>query len=175
MKISIGPYPKSHKTKRRVNVHIDKYDTWNMDATLALIIVPMLKQLKKTSHSFALVDDVDVPEELRSTNASPTKDPFDVDANGQKRWNWVLSEMIWAFEQCNKDWENKYHKGRIDFKHVPVDKDGNVVDEKDAKWFRLEHGPKHTATFDKEGYKKHQERMQRGYTLFGKYYHNLWD
>ena len=30
--------------ERDVDIHIHNYDTWNMDHTLALIIVPMLKQ-----------------------------------------------------------------------------------------------------------------------------------
>ena len=29
------------KRKRTVKIHIDKYDTWNMDGTMALIILPM--------------------------------------------------------------------------------------------------------------------------------------
>jgi hypothetical protein len=38
------------KRNRKVEVRIDKYDTWNMDKTLSLIIIPMLIQLKKTKH-----------------------------------------------------------------------------------------------------------------------------
>lgn len=48
MKVEIGPY----KEDRVVNIHIDKWDTWNMDHTLALIIVPMLKQLRDTNHGY---------------------------------------------------------------------------------------------------------------------------
>jgi len=33
---------------------------------------------------------------------------------------------------------------------------------------------KYTHWFDKEGYKKHQKRIQRGINLFSKYYQNLW-
>ena len=49
------------KTKRKIEVRIDKYDTWNMDNTLAHIILPMLKQLKETKHGSPLVDDEDLP------------------------------------------------------------------------------------------------------------------
>ena len=35
------------KQKRRVFVHIDNYDVWSMDSTLAYIILPMLKKLKE--------------------------------------------------------------------------------------------------------------------------------
>ena len=60
------------KRKRKIQVRIDKYDTWSMDVTLSYIIIPMLKQLKETKHSAADVDDKDVPKKLRSTS-SPKK------------------------------------------------------------------------------------------------------
>jgi hypothetical protein len=52
-------------------VKIDRWDTWSMDSTLADIILPMLKQLKKTNHGAPYVDDEDVPYELKSINDSP--------------------------------------------------------------------------------------------------------
>jgi hypothetical protein len=42
MKVYIGPYKKT-SDERKIDVRIDKYDTWNMDSTLAYIILPMLK------------------------------------------------------------------------------------------------------------------------------------
>ena len=39
-----------HKRKRKIKIRIDNYDIWNMDYTLSLIIVPMLKELKNTKH-----------------------------------------------------------------------------------------------------------------------------
>ena len=47
--------------KQKINVRIDKHDTWSMDHTLAHIILPMLKQLKETKHGAPNVDDEDVP------------------------------------------------------------------------------------------------------------------
>lgn len=91
------------KKKRRVIVKIDNYDTWSMDHTLSYIIVPMLKQLKETKHGAPYVDDKDVPKELRSTSAAPKENDWDVDANHFKRWDWVLDEMIWSFEQKLSD------------------------------------------------------------------------
>ena len=61
MKVYIGRYPKDPNKEQKVNVQIDKWDTWNMDATLAHIIVPMLKQLKATKHGAPYVADEDVP------------------------------------------------------------------------------------------------------------------
>lgn len=134
------------KRAQTIKVRIDKYDTWGMDHTLAPIILPMLKQLHKTKHGSPWVDDEDVPEELRSTNAPPLteeqKNIGDVDNNFAKRWDWVLEEMIWAFEQ--------------------------KVDQNSDDRFYLDE-------FDKDGYDVWQKRKTNGFKLFGKYYENLWD
>jgi hypothetical protein len=86
------------RKKRKIKVQIDPWDTWNMDHTLALIILPMLKQLRKESNGAPLVDDVDVPVGLRKSSAPPTENPWDADANHFRRWDWVMGEMIAAFE-----------------------------------------------------------------------------
>lgn len=167
------------KRKRTVKVRIDHYDTWNMDGTLAYIILPMLKQLQATSHGSPLVDDEDVPEGLglRSTEAKPKENEWDTDDNHFKRWEWVLSEMIWAFEQMQPDydWDAQYHKGVIDLAWKPVDKEGNEVTKEDAKMYQMEKGPKDTHEFDQEGYMAHSKRIDNGLALFGKYYRGLWD
>jgi hypothetical protein len=86
------------KKKRKVKVHIDKYDTWSMDHTLAYIILPMLKQLRDTKHGSPMVDDEDLPPHMRHTNLTP-EDPWGGDNWVHYKWDWVLNEMIWAFEQ----------------------------------------------------------------------------
>jgi molybdopterin molybdotransferase len=48
-------------------------------------------------------DDIDVPEELRSTSAPPKENEYDTDANHFARWDWVMDEMIFAFEYQLKD------------------------------------------------------------------------
>ena len=54
-----------NKIERKIKVRIDPYDTWSMDGTLALIILPMLKQLKATKHGSPESDLEDVPEHMR--------------------------------------------------------------------------------------------------------------
>jgi hypothetical protein len=94
---------KLNSNSRKVKVKIDYYDTWSMDHTLALIILPMLKQIKATKHGSAMVEDKDVPKHLRSTSAPPKKNEWDLDENVHPRWEWVLDEMIWTFEQLASD------------------------------------------------------------------------
>jgi len=139
-------------------VKIDYWDTWSMDHTLAHIIVPMLKQLKQEKHGAPLVDDEDVPEELRSTAAPAKENDWDVDENHFKRWDWVLDEMIWAFKQA-----------------LNYDDDAHFFD-----WSEVDRGVKLNEQFskvkiDREGLDAHQDRKANGYRLFGKYYQSLWD
>jgi hypothetical protein len=86
------------KQKRTVKIKLHKYDTWSMDHTLALIILPMLQKIKDDKHGSPFVEDEDVPEELRSTNAPAKVNEWDTDEYFHKRWEWILDEMIFSFE-----------------------------------------------------------------------------
>jgi len=164
------------KRTRTIKVKIDRWDTWSMDHTLAHIVLPMLKQLKETKHGSPFVDDEDVPEELRSTNAEPKENEYDTDSNHFKRWDWVMDEMIFAFE-CKLDdsWEDAFRSGEHDIKWIPVDREGNVVTEKEVKLYQMADGPNHTYKCDYEGMKVVQDRIENGFRLFGTYYSGLWD
>lgn len=150
------------QTNQKKYIRIDNYDTWGMDYTLAQIIAPMLVQLKKVKEGAPNVDDLDVPEELRMSKEDMTRFAKDgsSDDNFFKRWDWVLDEMIWAFEQKQRDdWESDYVTGEYDLQ---------VVDNKIIK------GPDHTLIIDWDNQKAHQERMTNGFRLFGKYFESLW-
>lgn len=172
MKVKIGGYPNwrfyhhwlydwfGYAPKQKIKIRIDRFDTWSMDHTLAPIILPMLKQLKESKHGAPAVEFKDVPEELMPPDAEAVKKLYmengETDENYFKRWDYVLDEMIWAFEQkCRDDWEEQYY--------------GEWVEDKSNLL-----GGRHDRT-DYDGLKAHQERMSNGFKLFGKYYENLWD
>jgi hypothetical protein len=165
------------KVDRKINyVKIDRWDTWGMDHTLSYIILPMLKQLQATKHGSPLVEDADVPEELKSTSAPPRENEWDTDDNHHKRWDYVLNEMIFAFEhKVSDDWQDDFRSGNIDMKWIPVDDDGKEVPKGEHKFYKMEDGPNHTYKCDYDGIQKIEERMQNGFRLFGKYYQGLWD
>lgn len=96
------------KKRRKIQVRIDNYDTWSMDHTLAHIVTPMLKQLKEKNHGAPYVADEDVPEHLRKAAAPPTENEWDTDDNHFKRWDWVMNEMIFAFESKLTDWDANF-------------------------------------------------------------------
>ena len=180
MKIKIGNYPTrrfyhnwtydwfGYSPKQRTSIKIHNYDTWSMDHTLAPIILPMLKQLKETKHGAPNVDMEDVPRELRATKKQ--LDAYgkncDVDPKFFDRWDWVLDEMIFAFDsKVNEGWEEQFETG-----------------ENDIQWKTLEggmsemvRGPNDTKVYDWEGRKAYQARISNGFKLFGKYFENLWD
>jgi hypothetical protein len=159
-------------------VKIDRWDTWSMDHTLAHIILPMLKQLKEQQHGAGFVDDQDVPEGigLRSTEALPKENEWDTDSNHFARWNWVMNEMIFAFEcKIDDSWEDAFHEGDIDMLWVPVDVHGNEVPKGEHKFYQMKDGPKDTYKCDYDGMKVVQNRIDNGFRLFGRYYQNLWD
>ena len=139
-------------------VKIDRWDTWSMDHTLALIILPMLKQLDITKHGAPFTEDDDVPEYLRSYMAQPKEHEWDTDSLHFMRWDWILAEMIWAFEQELKD----------DDEHQFFDHSASEgIKDLNERISKLK--------VDEKGLKAHQERKKNGFRLFGKYYQNLWD
>ena len=158
-------------------VKLDRWDTWNMDRTLGLIALPMLKQLKATKHGAPFVDDEDVPEELKSTSAPPKENEYDTDANHFKRWDWVMDEMIFAFEHHIDDsWQDAYRSGEHDIQWIKTDKTyPNPITGKEEATYQMMHGPNDTYKCDYDGINKVQERITNGFRLFGKYYSGLWD
>ena len=107
MKIHIPDYDEIEQIGEEIIIH--SWDTWNMDYTLAKIILPMLKQLKETKHGSPNVDNEDVPINLRATEEDVLKykNIGDTDADFFKRWDWVLDEMIYAFD-CKANKEEVY-------------------------------------------------------------------
>ena len=155
------------KKQRKIKIRIDNYDVWGLDHTLSFIIAPALEKLRDNKSGGPNVDDEDVPEDIRSDKALPKANEYDADSNHFKRWDWILDEMIWAFNEIKTaEWENKFHSGNIDIEWVP---------SADGNFYTMEKGPKDTHYFDKEGYNKHFDRIQNGLRLFGKYYFSLWD
>ena len=88
---------RSYVLERRImslfdRTHIHKSDLFNLDYMLAEVIATTLKEYKKSSgESCFLVDNEDVPEELRSD------DTMDYEKNKAK-YDYVLGEMIYAFD-----------------------------------------------------------------------------
>lgn len=167
MKVKLGNYPK--RSDRKIEVKIDHYDTWNLDHTLSLIILPALLQLKATKHG--------VPGDFANAGGDRTDTQYSFDFYSEtaddafnekvKQWDIVLDKMIWSFQQLaiDTDYEEKYFHGKSDVSFIPT---GNgyhtlVDNNPGSSWH------------DHTGHKLHDERIQEGIDLFAKYYRALWD
>lgn len=95
--VCVWIYANNPLRHQSVKIKIDPWDTWSMDYTLAPIILPMLIQLNSQKHGSPLVQDSDVPDYLKSMNARRVGDEYGVDELYFERWDYVLSEMIFAF------------------------------------------------------------------------------
>lgn len=158
------------KSNRKIKVRIDEYDCWSADHTLALVISPTLKLFRAQIKSAPSVDDEDVPDDLKSTSAPPLteeeKNTGHTDENWFKRWDWVVGEMSWSFEQSTRTyWESDFHSGKSDAKFVKIEGSEN---------YEMITGPNDTFKIDIDGMKAHRERMANGRRLFAKYYESLW-
>ena len=155
-------------------VKIDPWDVWSFDHTLADIILPGLKKLREVKHGSPIVDEEDVPVHLQSAGFKKAKKrrpknqnnpdvhalDMDNDDTLHERWDWVLGEMIWAFEQKTvDDADSKF------FDHSEVDLTRKPWDPESYKKVK----------YDAEGHQAWQARKANGFRLFGRYYENLWD
>lgn len=159
--------------RRKVKVRIDDWDTWNLDNTLALVILPALRKFKAERFGSPQVDIADVPEYLRYTDCSENFSQYRFDfyttpdeSPEHARFEWVLDEMIWAFEQLQPDcdWESDYYNGTPDF----------ITTKTETGLTEFTYDKNSTSTIDSAGLTAHSERIANGLRLFGKYYRTLW-
>jgi hypothetical protein len=150
-----------------------------MDHTLAYVILPMLIQLKITKHG--------VPTEFAEVGGEDwqSQDSFDFYKENVneyfedrcKEWENVLDKMIWSFQQLiDDDYEGKYRHGKSEYDWVKTDKTypNPVTGKVEATYQMIDKQPSEHWT-DYEGIRMHEQRIQEGLDLFGKYFRNLWD
>lgn len=177
MKVKMSRFFKN--SDRKIDIQIDPYDTWNLDHTLAMIILPALIQLKEVKQGvpseFADVGGEDYREQLCFDFYHETHDEsFE---EGVKRWNEVLDKMIWAFQQLvTEDYDALYHHGKAEYDYVKSDKQyPNPVTGKMENTYQMVDKNPNDHWYDHVGHMLHEERIQEGLELFGKYYRALWD
>jgi len=178
MKVNIAKYRKG-QSERKIDVLIENFDSWNLDNTLALIILPALIQLKQTKmgvpNEFAQVGGEDYSDQSSFDFYSETHgESFQ---EGCKKWDDILDKMIWSFEQLVKDdYEEKYRHGTPEYDWIETDKQYlNPVSGKMETTYQMVDKNPDEHWVDLQGLELHQARIQEGLELFGKYYRYLWD
>lgn len=169
MKVEIKRYRsgKQRGSIRKNVVEIDDYDAWEADWVIAQMVLPLLLQVKKDKRGAPVVEDVYVPEELRSTACAPKENKWDTDDNWFKRWDWVLDEIIFAMQEVANNYENEPDM----FEKVRE----MTLSETDPKTMTgeidtgLEIIPHKTVL-----YTDYHARVQNGLMLFGVFFTSLW-
>ena len=176
MKVNIRNFNKG-PTERKIDVQIDKWDTYSMDHTAALIILPLLLQLRNSKNG--------VPSEFITRVGGDTDNNycFDFIKDDEPqvfdalclKWEEVLDKMIWSFQQILDDnYDNKYHHGKMDIGWKPVQRINPVTGVMEEMYEMVDQNP-NGHWYDYVGHMLHEDRIQEGLELFGKYYRSLWD
>ena len=178
MKVNIGKYPKG-SGHRKISVEIDNSDVWSFDHTLAHIIYPALLQLKEQKQGVPsdFVNDVGGEDYVEQDSFEFYKETHQEAFNEKcKAWDECLDKMIWAFEQVIKDdYDSLYHHGSSEYDWVESDKlFHNPLTGKMEKTFQMVDRDPDAHWYDVEGHKLHEDRIQEGFELFGKYFRALW-
>lgn len=99
MKVEIGPYTDNDEQEREIKIHIDDYDIWSIDDTLALIIHPILVRFRE------------------NLNGHPEYLPME-------EWEKILDKMIYAFYHIiYENWQCKQPRDIESLKKIHADID----------------------------------------------------
>ena len=102
--VGVGEDTRHRIGERLAGTRLAKLCEWvesKCHRTLSLIILPMLVQLAADKHGAPYTEDADAPEHLRSTSAPPKENEWDTDALHFARWDWIMGEMIFAFQRTS--------------------------------------------------------------------------
>lgn len=163
MKVEIAKYP-NKGPRRKINIQIQKFDTWSLDHTLAVIILPALLQLKEQKMGIpgsiaALAGGEEYSGQICFDFYEETRDEAFTEVC--KKWDEILDKIIWAFKQLAFDeYDDQYHHGVPKYKI----KNTYVIDTNPSEHW-----------YDIVGHRLHEDRIQEGLNLFSEYYRSLWD
>lgn len=150
------------KRKRTVKVKIHDYDTWCLDTTLALVIVPTLEKFRNSERNgvpnFILKELGFKERTLEGGFVGHTEEELQ---KADAEFNKILDKMIWSFKQVINSDESP---------DVPVD--FSTDEFFNTGYSRIT--PEQREQWQKE-YEKYNKRVQEGLDLFAKYYTCLWD
>lgn len=176
MKVNIGKY---RDNGRKIEVKVDNSDIWSFDHTLAYIVLPNLLYLKEVKHGVPgdFVDVGGAEHEAQDSFDFYKETHTEAFNIGCKKWDEVLDKMIWSFYQLAfVDYDSLYHHGEGKYEFIESDQMHlDPVTGKMETFLTLWDKNEKNRWFDSVGLTCHEERIQEGLELFGKYYRSLWD
>lgn len=108
---------KINKDYSSIKIKIDVYDLYNADYTLALVILPVLRELRKQEQFSFNVELEDVPIELHPPVTEKVSNCLDIDNLYFKRVRYVMDEMINAFDSIVNEYEDKDYNEMVRIKN----------------------------------------------------------
>lgn len=176
MKVNIRNFNKG-PGERKIDVKVERWDTYSMDHTAALIILPLLLQMKNHKQG--------VPNEFVCRIGGDSDDNYcfdfikddenEVFDQGCRKWEETLDKMIWSFQQLVDDnYSDKYHHGQMKLTWKPIEIPDPVTGTVKKAYEMVDENPDEH-WYDYVGHHLHEDRIQEGLELFGKYYRSLWD
>lgn len=176
MKANFRNFNKGPK-ERKVEVTVEQWDTYSMDHTAALIILPLLLQLKQTKHGVpsGLVTRIGGDTDNNLCFDFIQEDENEVFDKLCDKWDEILNKMIWSFQQIVDDsYDSKYHHGHMKLGWKPIEITNPATGNVEKAYEMVDENPgEHW--YDHVGHELHEERIQEGLELFGKYFRSLWD
>jgi hypothetical protein len=177
MKVNLGKF-RDNDANRTVKVVINDYDTWSLDYTLALIILPALLQLRQSKSGTPGEFMLDISGD---PNAVQRSFDFHIETYNEtvdkahEKWENILDKMIWSFYQLVRDdYAKQYHHGKMELSFEPIEMTNPVTGKTETMQQMIDKNPDEH-WYDHVGHDLHVERVQEGLELFGKYYKALWD
>ena len=142
MKVKIGP----HRKNRAYHVHIDNYDTWSADYTLATIIHPLLCKFRENKQSYPIF--------------------YYEDENYQEH------DIQGSFEEIiDREAESKYYRDLWDTRLNKMIRAFGLIIHREDHEYEATNGDK---SYD-EYMDEWQKTVDEGLQLFAEYYGHLWD
>ena len=91
------------KDSTKLKVRIDGKDCWSLDHTLAQIIVPALKRLKRDAHGYPATMPSFIEYDALPFDKRDTPKAKKLRKRGAEEWDAILDEMTWAFQAVLDD------------------------------------------------------------------------
>jgi hypothetical protein len=112
MFVYIGKYADNCEEKRDIQVRIDEYDTWSLDHTLALIILPALKAFKADPHCGTPGKIFDLISPPEGEDNMYSDEQYE---EAQKLWIGIVDKMIFAFTAMTDEHaEDAFYRNGVD-------------------------------------------------------------
>lgn len=107
MRVEIGDFAQDDESERIINVQVDEWDTWNMDQTIALMVLPLIKKYKEEMESRGMCFPGSLYSQVReSYNPDQNEILSEEELEELVRdtcgnlWNEYVEAMIFSFEEA---------------------------------------------------------------------------